>query len=58
MELFRLLKLKSESIMLDTKKLIESREKDFYTNMVYDNVNCEYKNFISLLEGFERACKN
>ena len=58
LQLFKLLKLKSETVMLDTKNLIDSRENDFYTKMVYDNIACEYKNFVSLLEGFERACKN
>lgn len=57
-ELFKLLKHKSESVMFDTKKLIDSKENDFYTKMVYDNIVCEYKNLISLLEGLERACKN
>ncbi len=58
LELLKLLKLKSETIMLGTKNLMEARDNDFYTKMVYDNIVCEYKNFISLLEGFERACKN
>ena len=57
-QLFRLLKLKSESVMLDAKNMQESKDSDFYSKMVFDNVVCEYKNFISLLEGFERACKN
>ena len=29
-----------------------------YFNIAYDNLICEYKNFINLLEGFVRACKN
>lgn len=58
LELFRLLKLKSEDIMLDAKNLQEKKDNDFYSKMVFDNLICEYKNFISLLEGFERACKN
>ena len=57
-ELFRLLKLKSEMIMIDTKNLIEARQMDYLNKMVFDNLICEYKNFNMLLEGFERACKN
>lgn len=57
-ELIKLLKLKSESILADTKNLIDKSENEFYKKMVYDNMICEYKNFISLLEGLERASKN
>ena len=57
-ELFKLLKLKSEMIMIDTKNLIEARQMDYLNKMVFDNLICEYKNFNMLLEGFERACKN
>lgn len=57
-ELFKTLKLKAESILIDTKNMQESRSSDFYPKMVFDNLTCEYKNFISLLEGFANACKN
>lgn len=57
-ELFRALKVKSESIALDVKKILENSDLDFYPKMVFDNLLCEYKNFMSLLEGFERACKD
>jgi DNA-binding PadR family transcriptional regulator len=57
-ELLKQLKLKAESIVLDTQKLLEARSDNFYPKMVFDNLICEYKNFISLLEGFEHACKN
>jgi len=57
-ELFKILKTKSEAIMFDTKNLLTTRDNDFFAKMVYDNLICEYKNFISLLEGFERASKN
>ena len=56
-ELFNLLKIKAESILIDTKNMLEAQEK-FYPKMVFDNMLCEYKNFISLLEGFANACKN
>lgn len=57
-ELFNNLKLKAESILIDTKNILESRAFDFFPKMVFDNLICEYKNFISLLEGFANACKN
>ena len=57
-ELFKILKTKSEAIMLDAKNLLTTRDNDVFAKMVYDNLICEYKNFISLLEGFERAGKN
>ncbi len=50
------LKIKAESIMIDTKNLMEKYELPFYPQMVFDNLTCEYKNFISLIEGFEHAC--
>lgn len=57
-ELFKSLKLKSESILIDTKNMLESKNLDFFAKMVFDNLLCEYKNFISLLEGFTNACKD
>ena len=39
-----------------TKSAVESDE-NFYPKMVFNNLSCEYKNFISFLEGIERACK-
>ena len=57
-ELFNQLKLKSEIIQTETNKIIKSKDLDVYQKMVFDNLICEYKNFVSLLEGFERAGKN
>lgn len=57
-QLFKILKLKAESIMIDTKNLVKNSNFDFYERMVFDNLICEYKNFITLLEGFERAGNN
>lgn len=57
-KLFKTLKTKAESIMIDSKNLLTANENKFYSKMVYDNIVCEYKNFISLLEGLERASKN
>ena len=50
------LKMKAENILLDTKNIMSEKELSFYPKMVFDNLTCEYKNFISLLEGFEHAC--
>ncbi|MBE7702587.1 MAG: PadR family transcriptional regulator [Cyanobacteria bacterium SIG28] len=55
--LFKLLKQKTETIIVDTKNIMSNKQ-DFYPKMVYDNLICEYNNFLLLLEGFERACKN
>ncbi len=57
-ELFNILKIRTECIELDIKNLLENNRLDFFHKMVYDNLVCEYKNFKSLLEGFERACKD
>ena len=57
-EMFKLLKQKAETISIDTTNIIKNRELDFYQKMVFDNLLCEYKNLISLLEGLERASKN
>lgn len=57
-ELFKLLKYKSESVLVDVKNILENKEQDFFGKMVFDNMICEYKNFISLLEGLTNACKN
>ena len=49
------LKNKSESIIIDAKNIMAFKDLSFYPKMVFDNLICEYKNFISLLEGFENA---
>lgn len=56
--MFKALKRKSEMIILDINKNLIAAEQDFFSKMVFDNLLCEYKNFILLLEGVERACKN
>lgn len=57
-ELMKLLLIKTESIFLEIKNMLETKDLDFYQKIVFDNLLCEYKNFISLLEGVARACKN
>lgn len=54
-KLFSQLKTKAESILIDTQNLIRSKELAFYPRMVFDNLMCEYKNFITLVDGFEHA---
>lgn len=58
LELFKSLKLKAESILIDTKNMQDCLNSTFYPKMVFDNMICEYRNFILLLEGFSNACKN
>ncbi|MBE7711470.1 MAG: PadR family transcriptional regulator [Cyanobacteria bacterium SIG31] len=58
LEMFKLLKNKAESIVIDTKNKVANNKLGFYSEMVFDNLICECKNLISLVEGFERACKN
>ena len=53
--MFSDLKLKSESIIAETKNSMAFKDLPFYTKMVFDNLICEYKNFILLLEGLEHA---
>lgn len=57
-ELYKILKFKAERIAFDIKNILELNSSNFHSKLVLDNLVCEYKNFISLLEGFERASKN
>lgn len=56
LKMLKQLKLKAESILIDTQNMMKEKDFAFYPKMVFDNLTCEYKNFISLLEGFEHAC--
>ena len=56
--LYKILSDKTESFSLDIKNMLNAPEISFYQKMVFDNLLCEYKNFISLLEGLGRACKD
>lgn len=58
LSLIRILKRKAEVLMLDTKKLLDNGNIPEHSDMVYDNMACEYRNFLMLLEGLEHACKN
>ncbi len=57
-ELFNLLKTRTENLIINTKVLLKRNESEFYPKMVLDNLICEYTNFLSLLEGLNRACNN
>ena len=54
--LFKLIKIKCESIKYDIKKLIDETSSQYNKKLVFDNLMCEYNNFILLLEGLDRAC--
>lgn len=54
--LIRLLKHKAEGLMIETKHLEETSSS--VTGLVLNNLACEYRNFVSLLEGLEHACKD
>ena len=56
LKMIGLLKTKAESVIIDTKNLMAFKDLSFYPKLVFDNLICEYKNFIILLEGFENAC--
>ena len=49
------LKEKAESIIIDGKNLMTFKDLSFYPKIVLDNLICEYKNFITLLEGLDNA---
>ena len=58
LSLLKLLKRRTENLMLDTKNLQESSNIPYGSGMVFDNLACEYRNFLSLLEGLEHACNS
>ncbi len=53
--MFKRLKTKAESILIDAKNLIKTKELSYFPSMVFENLTCEYRNFISLVEGFVNA---
>lgn len=55
-KLINALKTKAEMIIADTNNIMTFKDLSYYPKMVFDNLICEYKNFISLLEGFKNAC--
>ena len=56
--LFHKLEVKAENILLDTQNILNNKKPEFFPKLVFDNLICEYKNFISLLEGFKNAGNN
>ena len=42
--LFSQLKKKAESILIDTKNLVSSKDLSYFPGMVFDNLICEYRN--------------
>ena len=57
-KMLALIKTKTESVMFDAKNLALQKENEFYQKMVLENLICECKNLILLLEGFGRAGNN
>ena len=57
LKMIKMLKLRTEILYNDALKLTEKNDKEFFHRLVFDNLACEYKNFLSLLEGIERAGK-
>jgi len=53
-----LLKRKTECLMIDTKKMLDKNNLPNGTSVIFDNLACEYRNFVSLLEGLEHACNS
>ncbi|MCQ2754669.1 MAG: PadR family transcriptional regulator [bacterium] len=53
--LYKLLKQKAEIILAESKAIIQNNNKTFYSSIVMDNLMCEYKNFISLIQGLENS---
>lgn len=56
LEMLGQLKIKAETLLFDAKNLQKEKNLSYYPSLVFDNLICEYKNFISLIEGFEHAC--
>ncbi len=54
--LFNLLKPKAEMLLMEAKNKQENQNLSYYQELVFNNMICEYKNFISLLEGFRHVC--
>lgn len=54
--MLRILKRKAELLMTETKKMSESNKIPQQSEIIFDNLACEYRNLFSLLEGLEHAC--
>lgn len=57
-KLIQILKRKTEVLLSNTIKLIDSNKIPDDSSIIFDNLACEYKNFLSLLEGLEHACNH
>ena len=49
------LKMKAETIVAEINNIMAFKDLSFYPKMVFENLICEYKNFIMLLEEFKNA---
>ncbi len=55
LELIKQLKFKTENLLIDTQNIIKNKDFSCLPKMVFDNLVCEYKNFIIVLEGIKNA---
>ena len=53
--LYKQLIQKAEVVLSEAKSIIQNNNKTFYSSIVIDNLMCEYKNFISLIQGLENS---
>ena len=54
-ELIKHLKIKAESLLIETQSMLKNKDFSYFPKMVFDNLVCEYKNLILLLEGLKNA---
>ncbi len=57
-ELIKQLRIKAECLLIDAQNMLKTKELSYYPKMVFDNLICEYKNFMLLLEGLKNAGSN
>jgi len=58
LRLYDTLKQKAEIIVIEIKNMVIVETLNFQSKIVFDNLICEYKNIISMLEGLIHASKN
>lgn len=57
-ELCNILKEKAESLYYDVSNIVNQNNITFYSKITFDNLMCEFRNFIYLLEGMNNAGNN
>lgn len=56
--LIDMLRFKAESILVSSSKMVDEYEDKFYQRVVFDNIACEYKNFVTLLDSIKKAFRH